>query len=82
MTRTGPRMAEAAAYVAAHPGCTKLAAALAVGPNQSTNYGYRTVDRAIAAGLIEARGPVTRRYSLWITAKGHGCPACRGGEKE
>jgi hypothetical protein len=70
MNRIGPRMTAAAAYVAAHPGCPKLPVAIAVGPNQSTNFGYRAVDRAIAAGLIEHRGGMAGRYSLYVTDKG------------
>lgn len=58
--RVGPRMAEAARYVQAHPGCTKLRVAEHVAPtgvpggSPGIGYGYRTVDRAIRAGLIRA----------------------------
>lgn len=53
--KPGPAMTAAAAYVAAHPGCTKKDAAEACGPHGSLRYGYQAVDRAIAAGLITAR---------------------------
>lgn len=64
--RIGGKMASAAAYVAANPGVTKMAVAAAVGPNGSLRYGYKAVDRAIAAGLITARqSPDGRKYQLF-----------------
>lgn len=53
-TRIGPRMIDAANYVLRNQGCSMLDVAQYVGPNGSTNYGYRTVHRAIDAGLIVA----------------------------
>jgi len=65
-TRIGPRMNEVLEHVKANPGCTKLSAALAVAPHGSTMYGYRTVDRAIRAGLIVAKRPsVYGKYALY-----------------
>lgn len=58
-------MRAAADYVAAHPGCPKLPVARAVGPHGSTQFGYRSVDRAIGAGLIVARGDGWTRYRLY-----------------
>jgi hypothetical protein len=63
MRRIGPRMRDAVAYVAGHPGCAILPVADHIGP--SRQYGYRSVHRAIRAGLIRAtksRG----RYSLEV----------------
>ncbi len=54
MKRPGPKMLAAVAYVAAHPGCPKLAVAKHVGPNGSTRFGWQIVGRAIKAGLIDA----------------------------
>ena len=50
--RIGPMMAMAREYVSGNPGCTMLEVAEAVGPHGSRMYGYRTVHRAAAAGLI------------------------------
>lgn len=67
--RIGPKMAWARDYVAAHPGCTKHEVSRAVGPHGSNAYGWRIVQRAMAAGLIEHRdGPRADRYYLY--AKG------------
>ena len=52
--RKGARMAEAIAYVKAHPRCTKMAAAAAIGPHGSLRHGYAVVDRTIRAGYIGA----------------------------
>lgn len=75
-TRHGPRMLEAAAYVARHPGCAILPVARYVAPRGPHGagrpgicYGYRTVHRAIRAGLIlakRARG----RYTLMAPPSG------------
>lgn len=63
--RVGPRMREAAAYVAANPGVAILPVAEHVGPNGSRKYGYATVHRAIAAGIIVGtRSRRTGRYTL------------------
>jgi hypothetical protein len=64
--RTGPRMQAAADFVAAHPGCAKIDAARHVAPHGTAlAYGYRSVDRAIAAGLVTAAGD-GRRYALTL----------------
>lgn len=53
--RIGPRMAVAVRYVAEHPGCNMQAVAKHVAPyGTGIKYGYRTVHRAIKAGLILA----------------------------
>jgi hypothetical protein len=64
--RIGSKMRVAADYVAGHPGCTKMAAAAAAGPNGSLRFGYAAVDRAIRAGLIRAV-PAGPRYQLYTT---------------
>lgn len=51
-TVVGPRMRDACAYVAAHPGCTRYEIAKHIGPRGSARYGYETVRRCVAAGLI------------------------------
>lgn len=62
--RIGPRMAQAVAYVRKHPGCSILPVAERVGPNGSRKFGYRTVHRAIRAGLIRATKDKAGRYCL------------------
>lgn len=53
MSRIGPRMRDVAAYVAAYPGLAMLASARYVAPHGTgIGYGYRTVHRALAAGLV------------------------------
>lgn len=59
--RIGQKMRAAAWYVNDHPGCTKLAAAEAI---DSRRGGYAAVDRAIRAGLVNARW-TGRRYQLF-----------------
>lgn len=67
--RIGPQMQAAREYVARHPGCTKHEVSLAIGPHGSNSYGWRAVQRALGAGLIEHRnGPDARRYYLYPTA--------------
>jgi hypothetical protein len=61
--RIGPQMTAAADFVAANPGCTKMAAADAIGPNGSRRYGYAAVNRAIGAGMIQVADG-RRGYSL------------------
>lgn len=66
MIRKGSKMTAAAEYVAAHPGCTKMAAAGHIGPNGSLRFGYAAVDRAINAGMIRAAAvDGGRRYELY-----------------
>ena len=67
--RIGPQMRRAIDYVAAHPGCSKLAVArytlpYAVGYNNAWAYG--PVNRAIAAGLIIAGQGRGNAYSLRV----------------
>lgn len=50
--RIGPRMKAVLEHVRANPGCTKKSAAEVVGPRGSLRFGYRTVNRTIAADLI------------------------------
>ena len=65
MPRIGPKMAQAADYVARNPGCAKLPVAKRVGPHGSSRYGYRTVNRAIRTGLIIAKRWHNGVYSLY-----------------
>ena len=77
-TRIGPKMTEAAEYVAAHPGCTQQQASIAVGPNHSHGFGSRVVRRAQKAGLLRYEGDI-RGYRLYVTAEGReaiGCGTC------
>lgn len=62
--RIGPRMAAAIDYVRRNPGCRILPVAEAVGPHGSRSFGYRTVHRAIKAGLILASKDRHGRYTL------------------
>lgn len=52
MNRHGKRMHQLYEYVHTNPGCTMMQAAGAVGPNGSLRYGYKTVGRALAAGVV------------------------------
>jgi hypothetical protein len=64
-TRIGPRMREAAAYVALHPGCAILPAARSIAPyGRGIKFGYAAVHRAIRAGLIVAGRGVGNAYCL------------------
>lgn len=62
--RIGPRMREAAAYVALNPGCAILPVAEHVGANGPRRFGYAIVHRAIDAGLIRAERGLWR-YELF-----------------
>jgi hypothetical protein len=62
--RIGPRMEQVAAFVRRHPGCTKREAAAWVGPRGSLFWGYKSVNRAIRAGLVKCEGD-RRRYALY-----------------
>lgn len=53
--RIGPRMAECVEFVKAHPGCVMIEAVRHVMPRGSTMFGYRSVWRAVDAGLIVAK---------------------------
>lgn len=63
-TRIGPRMAEAVEFVRRNPGCAILPVARWVAPHGALCYGYRTVHRAIRAGLIDAEMLPSGRYVL------------------
>lgn len=52
MSRMGPRMRDVVWWVSRMPGCYMVVVASKVGPNGSLKYGYRTVHRAIRAGLV------------------------------
>lgn len=67
--RIGPRMADVVSYVETHPGCSALAAAEYVGPNRSRRYGYRTVHRAMSAGIVDYERKSGRIY-LYPASKG------------
>lgn len=71
----GPKMQQVVSFVAANPGQPMIRAARAVGPNGSLQYGYRAVNRAIAAGLVwpvrdAARGGVVRLYPI-VACRAH-----------
>jgi hypothetical protein len=79
--KVGPRMAEVVDYVWEHPGCHPARVARQVGPHGSIRYGYRTVDRAIRAGLVASRpDPAHRgRAILLPAASPDAAPAGSGG---
>jgi len=52
--RIGPRMAQVVRFVMENPGLRARQAAAQVGPHGSVGFGYATVHRTIAAGLIRA----------------------------
>lgn len=64
--RIGDRMRQVVTFVERHPGCSKRSAAAFVGPHRSLQFGYRTVDRAITAGLIIADLRSNGRYRLTV----------------
>ena len=74
--RVGPKMRLVAEYVAANPGCPKIGPARYASPypGQPANrcglqFGYRAVDRAMAAGLVAGQ-LAGARYSLRLTEAG------------
>lgn len=54
-TRIGPKMQEARDYAARWPGCSMHELSKAVGPHGSAGYGWRTVQRALRAGMLTTR---------------------------
>ncbi len=67
--RIGPKMQAVVDYVAAHPGASKLEAGQAAwGSSRRLRMSrlYGPVNRAIAAGLIEAERLKGSRYSLTV----------------
>jgi hypothetical protein len=68
----GPRMLEAAKYVALNPGCSKIDVARHLRPDTEYRSAYSTVDRLIYAGIVHAKY-AHGKYSLytdpqWATA--------------
>jgi hypothetical protein len=76
-TRVGAKMFTVLAVVDSNPGCPKIVPARAAGPNGSLQYGYRSVDRCIDAGLITAT-LAPGRYKLAITDTGRAVLATAG----
>lgn len=64
----GSKMHSVVSFVACNPGLPMLRSARYVGPNGSLKYGYRTVHRAIKAGLVYAvrGGNQTRLYPVLL----------------
>jgi len=64
-------MEQAAKYVAANPGCVTYDAVLYVAPcgvpggKPGIQYGYRTIDRAVSAGLIRREPGKGNSYRLY-----------------
>lgn len=65
MTRIGPKMAQVVDYVSRHPGTPMHPVSVHVGPHGSNGYGWRTVQRALNAGLIENRPQHAKRAGQW-----------------
>jgi hypothetical protein len=68
--RIGPQMTRVVEYVKAHPACCKKRPAVLVAPYGSEaacHFGYRVVNRCIAAGLITATRLNNGTYQLFIT---------------
>jgi hypothetical protein len=74
MTRIGPQMERACFIVGNQEGCSIKCVAEQISPHPvpSRNWalGYEPVNRAIAAGLIEARRGKRNAYALYLTDKG------------
>ncbi len=73
MSRIGPRMAQVVAYVDAHPECSLIDAARDVAPERfgriGLSFGYKSVHRAIRAGLVDTRPhPSVRSRRLLVPA--------------
>lgn len=67
MTRVGPRMRQAVAYVQSHGPCAILPIAEAIGPHGSRKHGYAAVHRAISAGLLRAvRSRKSGHYTVTV----------------
>lgn len=62
--RIGPKMLATYEYVRLHRGCSQYEVSKAVGPHGSNFYGWRTVQRALAANMITAV-KVGGRYRLY-----------------
>lgn len=75
MSRPGPKMLAAIDHVRRNPGGPKISTALYCAPYGETDqpglrFGYRVVDRAIAAGLLNAERLPGGSYSLTVTEAG------------
>lgn len=67
MIRIGPRMQELRSLVLSTPGKCMLFYASRIGPHGSRFYGYRTIHRALKAGVISRQpGPRAGTYTLLI----------------
>ena len=73
--RLGDRMAETCALLDYDPHITQAALSRAVGPYGSNQYGYRTIMRCVAAGLINkytnlkgTRVTLELTYFGWLVA--------------
>lgn len=66
VVRIGPAMERLAAVVGSGP-VSVIDAARAVEPHGSLRYGYQTVKRAIAAGLVEYGPPLPGRKGRSLT---------------
>ena len=65
----GPRMLSALWTIALTHGASKVSVARLIGPHGSRAYGWRSVQRLIARGLVEDRGDANRAR-LYLTAQG------------
>jgi hypothetical protein len=67
-SRVGPRMARVVEVVRDNPGCPKIIPARAVAPSRhgriGLHFGYKSVNRAIRAGLITAERLPSGTYAL------------------
>lgn len=76
--RTGTTMIAVLRYVASHPGCTQQEVAIVTGPHHSHQFGARSVQRCLRAGLIADSGLRKNAYELAITLAGRAELAVRG----
>lgn len=75
--RIGPKMSAVVNAVARHNGrATLIDVAREVGPHGSLHYGYQTVGRALAAGLVGRAAPLPGRRGLSLVLLSGG--ACLG----
>lgn len=62
--RIGPKMEAARRFVEAHPGRYAIETAQAVAPEYKPTFGYKVIQRALAAGIIRAESEGFR-YRLY-----------------
>jgi hypothetical protein len=74
MSRPGPRMLDVAAYVADNPGCCKAEVTRGCGLFKPFGGRESPIERAIRAGLIEAKRPRVNRYALYPPDTQHWTP--------